>query len=80
MYRVVKADRYIVLQVGDIRFENTFYPLHVDTIKLAEEAGLRLHDIVVLFNFNIWATCTAYRVEIMKYTIKSHEYLLVFKR
>jgi len=80
MYRVMKADRYVVLQVGDVRFEDVFYPLHSDTIRLAEEAGLRLHDIVILFNFNIWATCCAPRSELKKYTIKTHEYLLVFKR
>jgi len=80
MYRVMKADRFVVLQVGDVRFEGVFYPLHSDTIRLAQEAGLRLHDIVILYNFSFFTTSTGHRSEERKYTIKTHEYLLVFKR
>jgi len=80
MYRVMKSDRYVVLQVGDVRFEHKFYPLHVDTIRLAEEAKLQLHDIVILVNINPFASVAAGRAEQLKYTVKSHEYILVFKR
>jgi len=80
MYRVMKPDRFVVLQVGDVRFEGKFYLLHVDTIELAQEAGLHLHDIVILLNFSIFATAACKRAEEKKYTIKTHEYLLVFKR
>jgi len=55
MHRVMKPDRFVVLQVGDVRFEGKLYPLHVDTIELAQEAGLQLHDIVILFNISIFA-------------------------
>lgn len=80
MYRVMKPDRFIVLEVSDIRFENKFYPLHVDTIELAQEAGLQLHDIVILMNISIFMTTYLTRAELKKYTIKTHEYLLVFRR
>jgi len=80
MYRVMKADRFVVLQVGDVRFEHKLYPLHADTIELATEAGLKLHDIVILVNFSIFATATGTRAEREKYTIKTHEYILVFRR
>jgi hypothetical protein len=80
MYRVMRPDRFVVLQVGDVRFEGKLYPLHADTIELAQEAGLQLHDIVILMNFSIFATAAGSRSEKHKYTIKSHEYLLVFKR
>jgi DNA modification methylase len=75
-----QMDRFVVIQVGDVRFDKTFYPLHADTIELAKEAGLQLHDIVILMNFSIFATATGARSEKMRYTIKTHEYLLVFKR
>jgi len=79
MHRVMKIDRFVVLQVGDVRFEHKLYPLHLDTILLAQDAGLQLHDIVILMNFSIFAT-TVRRAERLKYTIKTHEYILVFKR
>jgi hypothetical protein len=80
MYRVMKPDRFVVLQVADMRFEDVFYPLHVDTIRLALEAGLVLHDIIILVNFSFLSCLTARRAETKRYTSKVHEYLLVFRR
>jgi hypothetical protein len=80
MYRVMKPDRFVVLQVADVRFEDVFYPLHVDTIELAQEAGLSLHDIVIMYNFSYWANLNVGRAETKRYTSKVHEYLLVFRR
>ena len=80
MYRVMKSDRFVVLQVADVRFGDVFYPLHVDTIRLALGAGFVLHDIVILVNFSFLPCLTARRAETKKYTPKIHEYLLVFRR
>jgi hypothetical protein len=79
MHRVMKPERFVALQVGDVRFDR-LYPLHVDTIRLAEEAGLSLHDIVILMNFSWFARTNVDRAETHRYTSKIHEYILVFKR
>jgi len=80
MYRVLKPNRYAVIQVGDFRHGGKFYTLHVDTIDIFRRAGFALHDIVVVVYIMIWPVLRAHDALRTKYTVKSHEYLVTFKK
>lgn len=79
MYRVLKPNRYAIINIADTRRENNFYPLHVDIVNLMRKAGFKPHDIVIWVN----RTFVASYLEVCmthEYTRKVHEYILVFKK
>jgi len=78
IYRVLKPNRYAILQVGDVRFEDVFYSLGADTLFIFREAGFKIHDVIVMINISPHAWVAGGRAIEKKYTIKTHEYLLVF--
>jgi len=79
VYRVLKPGKFIVWMVQDFRKENKFYNFHGDVIKLFENAGFQLWDIVILYNRSPMQIFVG-MADKMKWTIKTHEYLLVGKK
>lgn len=79
-YRVLKPDKFIVFNVNDFVKEGIFYPYHCDIIRIFEDIGFKLHDVVIVD----WQTSIgkAFVTEIFerKKTAKRHEYLIVAKK
>ncbi len=80
VYKVLKVKHYFIVNVMDIRKKSTFYPLHMDATKLAEEVGFKFEDII------IWDRQAEYNnMRPLGYPYKFivnkvHEYLLIFSR
>lgn len=78
-YNVLKPEKYCALVVADWR-KDGYKNFHSDCIQLAQDAGLRLWDIVILklnSPFTWWRCGMNWEYG---YVSKSHEYLLVFKK
>jgi len=77
----LKDGKYAALVVGDFRLRKKYYTFHIDTIKMMEELGMKLHDLVVIqsVTFDI-ANKRFGMFKNYKFTAKVHEYLLVFKK
>lgn len=77
--RVLKTGKYCVWVVGDFREKGKLINFHGDIIEAFKASSLKFHDIVVneLFSPNVRAAGNA---EAQKYTIKLHEYILVWKK
>lgn len=78
IYRVLKSRGYCVWVCADWRKENKFYNFHGDCIRSFIEHGFRLWDIII----NVLRSPTERFPAIAaskRYTVKKHEYILVFK-
>lgn len=71
MARVVKPKSFIVIIIGDYRSRGAFIPVHADVIKLAENIGLKIVEILV------WAR-VGFKVNYWKKWSMSHDYVLAF--
>ena len=78
---LLKENKYLAIVVGDFRKRGKYYHFHSDTIRVLEEIGLKLHDVVVIqsVSFDI-ANKRFGGLKKYKMTSKVHEYLLVFKK
>jgi len=78
-YRVLKNGKFAAYVFGDWR-HNGLMTFHMDMIERAREVGYEVWDIIILVlnsPFTFWKCGANDR---MKYTSKSHEYLVVFKK
>lgn len=80
IYRILRPGRYAVIQVADFRKGGVLYDLHGDTIKAFKEAGFKYHDLIIMVNISPHLTRNLNSVMKRKYTLKTHEYLLVFEK
>jgi DNA modification methylase len=78
-YSILKEGRFCVWIVNDIRREGRLIGYHSDTIKLFEKCGFNLHDVVI-YNLNTPGITGLTRCDRSRYTVKSHEYILVFRK
>ncbi len=78
---LLKDGKYMCLVVGDFRKNKKYYTFHLDNIKIMEELGMKLHDIIIIqsVTFDI-ANRRFGMFKNHKFTSKVHEYLLVFKK
>lgn len=79
-YRVLKKDKFCVINVNDFRKENHFYTFHADVIKLMKIAEFKMHDVVIMKYPNCIGQAFASQVEGRKTCAKMHEYLLVGRK
>lgn len=79
-YRVLKWNKYAIYVVGDVRFDDVYYPLHIDFIEIFKSAGFDLWDIIINVLRSPHTAVAAGRAVKKRYTIKTHEYILVFKK
>jgi len=79
-YRVLKKDKYCVINVNDFRKNNKFYAYHRDTLALAEQVSFKIHDIIIMMYANAIGQCFATQIEDRKIAPKQHEFILVFKK
>jgi len=78
-YEVLITNSFCIFVVADFR-KNGFRNFHGDTINLALKSGFILWDIMVneLSSPFVWTQIA--KCDNQKYTSKSHEYVLVFKK
>lgn len=80
LYPVLKPNKYLVVNVMDLRKRDKFFPLHSDLSKLMIESGYTLDDIIIwdrrkdYNNFRSLGYPHVFRVN------KAHEYLLIFQK
>lgn len=76
-YRILKPEKFMVMVVSDFRDKGKFYRFHEDTIRCAERAGFILWDIVISKVTTNKQVRLPQALE-KKWTIRDHEYVLVF--
>jgi len=78
---LLKKDKYLCLVVGDFRIKKKYYTFHCDNIRIMQELGMKLHDVIAIqsVTFDI-ANKRFGSFKKYKFTSKIHEYLLVFKK
>lgn len=80
VFKVTKPKGYFIVNVMDLRKKDKFFPLHIDTARVAQEAGFSFEDII------IWDRQTEYNnMRPLGYPFKFivnkvHEYLLIFRK
>lgn len=78
-YEVLKQDKFCVWVVADFR-NNGFKALHRDILNIFENEGFKIWDTVINVLNSPFAYCQIGKCEKQKYTSKTHEYVLVFKK
>lgn len=79
--RVLKKGKYCCFMIGDIRKHGNVIPLGFMTMKLFEDAGFSLKEIIIKEQFN--CKSTNYWNEKSKqlgFYLLAHEYIFVFKK
>ena len=79
-YRVLKNGKFVIWVISDFRKNKQYYKFHIDLIKIFEEYKFKLWDIVINVLDSPFAWCQISKCDKMKYTSKTHEYILVFKK
>ncbi len=80
IYKVLKDNAYFIVIVMDIRKKNKFYPFHMDIVRITEEQGFILDDIIIwdrrkeYNNLKPLGYPSVFRIN------KVHEYILIFKK
>ena len=78
-YRILKQNKFSVWVVSDFR-RNGYYSLHEDIINIHRENGFVLWDIVINVLNSPFVSFKAGFNDKQKYTGKTHEYILIFKK
>ncbi len=80
-YSVLKKDKFYAVLMGDIRQKGHMIPLSFDVIRVFENAGFKLKELIIKEQHNCKAT--EYRkTNSVKYNflLIAHEYLFVFRK
>jgi len=79
-YRVARPGSFCVWVVADFRDGGNLIDFHGDTTQSFKKAGWLYHDIIIMENISPFATLTQYQAACKRYTPKTHEYILVFRK
>jgi len=79
-YGYLKKDKFAVFVVADFRKDGYLIPFHSDNINIFEKCGFKLWDIIIVMYKPINLGFGRAQAIEYKRTIKSHEYILVFKK
>jgi DNA modification methylase len=80
VHRVLKTGRFAVIVVADWRDGKAFRVFHADLIGLMANAWMEIWDIMVVHNNSPFASLQAGKVAAKRYTSKTHEYALIFRK
>lgn len=80
-YRVLKKDKYCAILMGDTRIKGHIQPLGFEVMKLFENVGFKLKEIIIKEQHNCKAT-GYWKTNSIKYNflLIAHEYLFIFKK
>lgn len=83
-YRVLKPGKFMVVVVRDIRRRGLTIPLGADTIKLCQTAGFKVFDVIInkIRSPSFWQLNRAKKDQErgINHPLRTHEYVLVFKK
>ena len=79
-YRVLKPGAYAMWFVNDFRRRGKFHTYHVDTMRLGEDAGFVIHDLLVVDLGNSIRDCFTNQIITSRILPKRHEYGIVFRK
>lgn len=80
-YQVLKKDKFCAVLMGDTRQKGHMIPMSFDVMRIFEEAGFKLKELIIKEQHNCRAT--GYRkTNSVKYNflLIAHEYLFVFRK
>ncbi|MFA5423324.1 MAG: DNA methyltransferase [Phycisphaerae bacterium] len=80
VYEITKPSRYCIMVVMDLRKKSKFYPLHIDIIKMMEEANFLLADIIIWDRQREYNNMRPLGYPYSFIVNKVHEYILVFRK
>lgn len=80
-YRVLKKGRFCTILMGDTRQKGHMVPMSFDVMRIFEEAGFKLKELIIKEQHNCRAT-GYWKTNSIKYNflLIAHEYLFVFKK
>ena len=80
-YRVLKKDKFCAILMGDTRQKGCMIPMSFDVMKIFQEAGFKLKELIIKEQHNCRAT-GYWETNSVKYNflLIAHEYLFVFKK
>lgn len=80
-YRVLKKGRYCAFLIGDVREKGFVKPLGFDTMRVFEEAGFKLKEIVIKQQHNCKMTPKWEEISVEKnFFLLAHEYIFILKK
>lgn len=80
IYKVLKKNKYCVINVMDIRKKDKFYPLHSDLAEALENIGFIYDDIIIWDRRSEYNNLRPLGYPAVFRINKIHEYLLIFKK
>ncbi|MBO4693604.1 MAG: methyltransferase domain-containing protein [Clostridia bacterium] len=80
-HRVLKKDKFCAILMGDTRQKGCMIPMSFEVMKIFENAGFKLKEIIIKEQHNCKAT-GYWKTNSIKYNflLIAHEYLFVFKK
>lgn len=80
-YRVLKKDKFCAVLMGDTRQKGHMIPMSFDVMRIFEEAGFKLKELIIKEQHNCKAT-GYWKTNSVKYNflLIAHEYLFVFRK
>ena len=80
VYNVLKPKGYFIVNVMDLRKKDKFFPLHIDTARIAEEVGFSFEDIIIWDRQPEYNNMRPLGYPFKFIVNKVHEYLLIFRK
>ena len=80
-YRVLKKDKFCAVLMGDTRQKGHMIPMSFDVMKIFQDAGFKLKELIIKEQHNCRAT-GYWKTNSVKYNflLIAHEYLFVFRK
>lgn len=80
-YRVLKKDKFCAILMGDTRQKGCMQPMSFDVMKIFQDAGFTLKELIIKEQHNCRAT-EYWKTNSVKYNflLIAHEYLFVFRK
>lgn len=80
-YRVLKKDKFCAILMGDTRQKGCMIPMSFEVMRIFEDAGFKLKEIIIKEQHNCKAT-EYWKTNSVKYNflLIAHEYLFIFKK
>ena len=80
-YRVLKKDKFCVILMGDTRQKGHMVPMSFEVMKIFQDAGFKLKELIIKEQHNCRAT-GYWKTNSVKYNflLIAHEYLFVFRK
>ena len=80
-FRVLKPEKFCAVLMGDTRKKGHMIPMSFDVMKIFEDSGFKLKELIIKEQHNCRAT-GYWKTSSVKYNflLIAHEYLFVFKK